>query len=176
LSSYHAPTATLQHDFRACMAEYPTGISVVTVANHERIAGMTLNSFVSVSLDPLLVLVSLAATSRTAAVIEHGGRFTISFLQRWQVHVAQAFARAGATFAYNYISDVNGHLEVRDALAVIRCRTAGLVPAGDHVLVLGNVLDFERRGGEPLVFHRGRIGGMRPDLETSVGGWEVLDL
>jgi len=165
-----------QREFRTCLAQYPTGICVVTVRGRSHAAGMTLNSFISVSLDPCLVLISLANGSRTATTLEAGARFTISFLQRWQAHIAHAFARSGAPFPTRLVSEVDGHLEVRGALAVIRCTAERLVPGGDHVLVIGDVSKFDHRDGEPLVFYRGRIGGMHWDLDSHVGGWDVLDL
>ena len=59
-------------EFRACVGEFATGVAVVTVAAGEDAAGMTLNSFVSVSLDPLLVLVSLANASRACTCCTSG--------------------------------------------------------------------------------------------------------
>jgi flavin reductase (DIM6/NTAB) family NADH-FMN oxidoreductase RutF len=58
---------------------------------------------------------------------------------------------------------------VRGAVATLRCRVREIVRAGDHDLVLGEILGFRHGGGEPLVFHRGRFGGVDPDAVVPSG-------
>ena len=102
---------------------------------------MTLNSFTSVSLDPMLVLVSLAHGSRTLEAVRASGRFAISILQRGQRQIALDFADAGgrvprtSTFAQTRL----GFYPVRQALAELYCDVQDIVAAGDHDLVIGHV-------------------------------------
>ena len=59
--------------------------------------------------------------------------------------------------------DPAGYLVVMHALAILRCQVSAMYTAGDHDLVLGEVVDFEGSGGEPLIFHRGAFGGLDAD-------------
>src|SRR5919205_336297 len=82
--------------FRDCVGEFATGVTVVTAEHDGRPAGMTLNAFTSVSLQPLLVLVSLGHGSRTLETVRASGRLAVSVLHRHQREVAIAFASPGA--------------------------------------------------------------------------------
>jgi len=156
--------------FRGCVGEFATGVTVVTAEHDGMPAGMTLNSFTSVSLDPLLVLVSLAQGSRTLYVVQESGRFAVSVLQREQRDEAIAFATAGLPFPAEYTTRTpDGYLVVSGAAATHHCEVNEVVPAGDHDLVLGLVAGITHNGGEPLVFHKGRFGGMVPDAAAPPG-------
>jgi flavin reductase (DIM6/NTAB) family NADH-FMN oxidoreductase RutF len=155
--------------FRDCVGEFATGVTVVT-AEHDGVrAGLTLNSFTSVSLDPLIVLISLGLGSRTLRSVRASGRFGLSILGRDQRDVAVDFAERDRRFAEEHVERVDGVLVVRGAVATLRCRVREIVRAGDHDLVLGEILGFRHGGGEPLVFHRGRFGGVEPDAVVPSG-------
>ena len=153
--------------FRDCVGSFATGVTIVTAQQGGRRAGMTANSFTSVSLDPLLVLVSLAHGSRTLDAVRGDGRFTVSVLRREQERVALAFAKPDAPFPHEeVVDDGEGYVPVAGALAVIRCAVHTVVTAGDHDLVVGNVHAFDQDDGEPLVFWRGRFGDFWPSVAT----------
>jgi flavin reductase (DIM6/NTAB) family NADH-FMN oxidoreductase RutF len=173
-------TATVADDvktaFRRCVGSFPTGVCVVTAEREGRPAGMTLNSFTSVSLDPLLVLVSLAHGSRTLDAVRASGRLSVSMLQRGQRQVAVDFATRGDVFPESHVSrDAEGFLLVRHALAYLTCEVDSMVHAGDHDLVIGRVLDFGAAAGEPLVFYAGQFGGVAADSKAPAGFSAFLD-
>jgi flavin reductase (DIM6/NTAB) family NADH-FMN oxidoreductase RutF len=156
------PASPIPSDaFRACVGEFATGVTVVS-GEHDGIrAGMTLNSFVSVSLDPLLVLVSLAHGTRTVQVVRESRRFAVSILHRAQGEAAIALATPGAPFAEEHMTTTpDGFVVVRGAAATQHCHVEQIFTAGDHDLVLGRVIGITHQGGEPLVFHKGRFGGI----------------
>jgi len=159
------PGAPIPADvFRACVGEFATGVTVVASEHDGMPAGMTLNAFISVSLDPLLVLVSLAHGSRTLAVVRRTGRFAVSVLHREQHEAAIELATPGAPFPEEQMTrTADGFLAVRDAAATQHCEVEQITRAGDHDLVLGRVIGITHSGGEPLIFHRGRFGGMVVD-------------
>lgn len=151
--------------FRACVGEFATGVTVVAGEHDGMRAGMTLNSFISVSLDPPLVLVSLAHGTRTLGVVRQSGRFAVSMLHRSQSEPAIALATPGAPFADEHMTTTpDGFMVVRGAAATQHCNVEQIFTAGDHDLVLGSVIGLTHAGGEPLVFHRGRFGGMVVDI------------
>jgi flavin reductase (DIM6/NTAB) family NADH-FMN oxidoreductase RutF len=150
--------------FRASVGEFATGVTVVTSEHDGVPAGMTLNAFISVSLDPLLVLVSLAHSSRTLGVVRRSGRFAVSVLKREQGEAAIELATSGAPFPEEHMKrTADGFLVVRGAAATQHCEVEEIATAGDHDLVLGRVIGLTHAGGEPLIFHRGRFGGMVVD-------------
>jgi flavin reductase (DIM6/NTAB) family NADH-FMN oxidoreductase RutF len=155
--------------FRDCAGEFATGVTVVTAEHEDVRAGLTLNSFTSVSLEPLIILISLGLGSRTLRSVRASGRFGVSILGRDQRDVALDFAEPDRPFADEHVERVDGVLVVRGAVATLRCRVREIVRAGDHDLVLGEILGFRHGGGEPLVFHRGRFGGVDPDEAVPSG-------
>lgn len=156
--------------FRDAVGEFATGVTVVVAEHDARTAGMTLNSFTSVSLEPQLVLVSLGHGSRTLELVGRAGRFSISVLHRHQREVAIDFATPGAPFPERHVRRTSdGFLVVAGAAATQQCRVEEVVRAGDHDLVLGRVSGITHGGGEPLVFHRGRFGGLLTDAVAPPG-------
>lgn len=160
--------------FRRCAGEFATGVTVVTVPANDAPAGMTVNAFASISLEPLLVMIALTKATRTLEAIEADSRFAISVLERQQANVALAFARRGAPFPADHVEERDGCLAVRGALAIFDCRLADIVTTGDHRLVIGAVTDFEQRPGEPLLFHRSSFGSYQRGIqELVVGSWDL---
>jgi 3-hydroxy-9,10-secoandrosta-1,3,5(10)-triene-9,17-dione monooxygenase reductase component len=173
-------TATAELDrkaaFRRCVGSFPTGVCVVVAEHEGRPAGMTLNSFTSVSLDPLLVLVSLADGTRTLDAVRGAGRFAVSMLHRGQHAVAVDFATRGAVFPELHVSrTVDRYLVVRHALAWLACEVDSMAPAGDHHVVIGRVADFGSSDGQPLVFYAGQFGGVAADTTAPPGFTAFLD-
>ena len=149
--------------FRRAMGSFATGVTVVTgtSAGGERY-GMTVNSFSSVSLDPMFVLVSLNAASRGLELIEDSGAFTINVLSREQEYLSRWFANRQRPSDSTMFDGVpislgaTGCPVIVDAAASFDCQTHRLVPAGDHVIVIGEVAALTHRAdAEPLVFHAG---------------------
>ncbi|HUZ84110.1 MAG TPA: flavin reductase family protein [Gaiellales bacterium] len=151
-------------DFRDSVGAFATGVTVVTTRYGDLYAGMTLNSFTSISMEPLLVLVSLAHGTRTLEVLRRSERFAVNVLHRRQAEVALAFAKPGAPFPSGHtVVDPAGFVVVMHSLAILRCVLHGIHTEGDHDLVIGEVVDFESSGGQPLIFHRGAFGGLDAD-------------
>jgi flavin reductase len=165
--------------FRTAMGSFPTGVTVVTVACEDgNIHGMTVNSFSSVSLDPMLVLVCLNETSRGADMIERAGAFVVNVLSTGQQDVSRWFANrhrpAGATMfdGVPFEPGVTGCPVLVDAAASFECRLRQSHHAGDHLIVVGAVVALVHRPQlEPLVFHAGTYKSLqhesRPTSRTT---------
>jgi flavin reductase (DIM6/NTAB) family NADH-FMN oxidoreductase RutF len=163
-------TAVPSEAFRGVVGEFATGVTVMIAEHDGRCRGMTLNSFISVSLDPPLVLVSLAHGTRTLELVERAQRFSVSVLQRGQREIAIEFAApAGAFPAEHTTRTYDGFVVVKGAVSTQQCEVDHVVRAGDHDLVIGRVVGITHGGGEPLVFHRGRFGGMVTDAVSPPG-------
>lgn len=144
---------------RRCFGRFATGVTVMSYLDGDEPRGATVNSFTSVSIDPPLLLVSLAQSARAATAC-HGSPFTVNVLRANQVDVALQFAgrpRPGLKVRWDAPVEHHGAPALTDAVAVLRCRPWQRVDAGDHVLVLGEIVDFEHRTGDPLIFKDGRF-------------------
>ena len=145
---------------RQVMGRFATGVTVVTTMEHDTIHGMTANAFLSVSLRPPLVLVSLGRC-RMSEMLPRTGRYGVSVLASDQEHFA-------AHFAGQKVSPVDPSfvwekdLPLLDgALAHVGCRVVDVHTAGDHVLWIGEVEYLSHREAEPLLFNTGRFGTLR---------------
>jgi flavin reductase (DIM6/NTAB) family NADH-FMN oxidoreductase RutF len=149
--------------FRKAMGSFPTGVTVVTVACDDGdMHGMTVNSFSSVSLDPMLVLVCLNETSRGVGLIERAEAFVVNVLSAGQQDVSRWFANrrrpAGSAMfdGVPFEPGVTGCPVLVGATASFDCRLRQSHRAGDHLIVLGEVVALVHRPQlEPLIFHAG---------------------
>lgn len=141
--------------FRRVLACYPTGVSVVTAMSRNGPVGMSANSFTSVSLDPLLISFCAARSSTTWPEIEAAGAFAVNVLGADSEELSRRFAMRGVDRFANaaYTSAVTGAPILVSAVAYIDCRIHEVLEAGDHVIVLGAVVDLGHQSNEePLVF------------------------
>jgi len=144
---------------RRCLGSFATGVTVVTTRHGKKDYGITVNSFTSVSLDPPLVLWCLARTSRTYPVFTAAKHFVINVLSVDQVTVSNRFAfRSDDDFP----GDVAFSRAVGDApllegvCAHFQCRRTEIFDGGDHVVVVGEVIDFAGSDRPGLVYREGQ--------------------
>jgi len=143
--------------FREVMAGYATGVAVATAALPDgRRAGLTINSFTSVSLDPPLVLFCLEHKAAASAVFAEAEGFAVNILREGQENLSKAFAMRGQDeMRWQGLETEtweSGAPILPETLASLDCRMEARHEAGDHVILVGRVLRLERRGGQPLVY------------------------
>lgn len=144
--------------YRDVMGAFPTGVTVMTVGREGGFRlGVTASSFNTVSLDPPLILWSLALKAPSLAAFRAHEHFAVNVLAADQRGLALQFARPSADRFAGVETEAgeSGVPLLRGALAQIECRVAARHPGGDHEIILGEVLALRRRGGAPLVFQRG---------------------
>lgn len=159
------PLSFTKRNFRDALAQFATGVTVICARGADaRYAGFTANSFNSVSLDPPLIVWSLAAGSDTLTALQQAERYTVNVLAHDQVELARRFSRPHADrFAgVPYRIGVAGAPLIEGCIAWFECRHHAQHRAGDHALFIGEVEHCERRNGIGLVFHHGRYGTTRP--------------
>lgn len=153
--------------FRDVLGRFATGVAVVTTTGEQGPVGLTVQSFASVSLDPQLVLFSIARTARSWPVIERVGTFCVNLLAGDQEQLAITMASRGVDkFAGVEWSPTErtGSPRIHGCLGFVDCRTEAVYDAGDHVLVLGRVLDLEHSDDDSaLLFYRGQYGVAEPE-------------
>ena len=137
---------TIEKDFfRQVMGQFATGVSVVTTSSQGTIAGLTVNAFCSVSLDPPLVLICVDLSSTTLPFIRESGIFAVNILTNEQEQYSRCFATSTPE-RYEYFCHADYHLAATGSpildgtLAFIDTRVVAEYPAGDHVIFLGQVV------------------------------------
>lgn len=150
--------AITERQFRDALAQFATGVTIITARAPHGFVGFTANSFNSVSLDPPLVIWSLARRSRSLTAFEGAEHYAVNVLASDQVHLARRFSRphtdrfAGVAFR---LGEAGAPL-IEGGAAWLECQHHALHPAGDHMLFIGEVLGCAYRRVAPLVWHGGR--------------------
>ena len=163
--------------FRRTLGMFATGVTVLTTRVADQVHGMTANAFMSVSLQPPLVLISIDRRARMGALLHQGTRFGVSVLEARQTGLSDRFAGRvsddppEATFEIVHETPL-----VEGALAHLVARVVRSYWGGDHSLFLGQV-EFARYGeGRPLLFHGGRYERLVSDPQVfSLLPRELLD-
>jgi flavin reductase (DIM6/NTAB) family NADH-FMN oxidoreductase RutF len=161
------PTSLSPELFRRVMGSFPTGVAVLTAEREEgQVHGMTANSFTSVSLDPLLILVCVDQDARLLSYLKMQRRFGVNILKDTQKEISELFAkpqqepeeeeRLGVRFQWTE----TGIPMLGDALAHLGCNVVAQYMSGDHTIFVGEVESLELKEGEPLLFHRGKYRGL----------------
>jgi len=155
-------------DFRSALGTFATGVTIVTCPGAEpgSYMGLTANSFTSVSLDPPLVLFSVARQSRSLAALQVAKHFAVNVLSRHQLELCRRFARP----ASNKWEGIGFELWDHDcpifpgSVASFECGMQTCHEGGDHVIVLGRVEHMATdHAADPLLFLKGSYGHFQGD-------------
>jgi len=144
--------------FRRALSCFATGVAVVTTVDTAGTGvGITINSFNSVSLEPPLVLWSVAESSYSYDVFTSAEFFAVNVLAKDQEDLAERFAqRKGNKFdGLACRAGLNDVPLLPDFAACFECRTEHIYEGGDHKIIVGRVLRFEDHETDPLIFYRG---------------------
>ncbi len=154
------PPTVHPDDFRGALASWAGGVTVVATRHADLVYGITVSSFTSLSLDPVLVLACLQNTNRLARLIADSGKFAVSILADHQADVARWFAESGREpipgfSEFGTIEMSTGSPIIAEAVAHLDCELERELPGGDHTIVIGRVVgaasDPLRR---PLLYFR----------------------
>jgi flavin reductase (DIM6/NTAB) family NADH-FMN oxidoreductase RutF len=148
-------------ELRKVLGNFATGVTIITAIDGDQPVGVAANSFTSVSLEPPLVLFCVARTSTTWPRIERARRFAVNILGEHQEEMSRLFATKGAD-RFGLIEwhvGVGGSPVLHDVIAYLDCEFWAEYDGGDHIIVVGRVLDLGITGEVgPLVFYRGQYG------------------
>lgn len=158
-------------DFRDSMGLFATGIAIATTSCDGERVGVTVNSFASVSVDPPLVLFSVARTLRSFAFFERAEGFTINVLRQDQKDLSSRFARPGEDKWSGVDSRPGAHggVVICPSLASFDCQTHQRYDGGDHLILVGRVVALESTAVcEPLIYFRSAYHGITRNLSGLV--------
>jgi flavin reductase (DIM6/NTAB) family NADH-FMN oxidoreductase RutF len=167
-------------EFRDALGLFPTGVAIVTTVDAQgQPAGITVNSFTSVSLDPPLILVSIARTSRSFDLFNTVEHFAVNLLREEQRHVSSAFASPTAD-RFGAVKHSPGHANsplIEAHLVAFECEAFARYDGGDHVLLIGKVLRLNHDPNlppKPLLYYRGQyreLSDPRTEVPVRLEGW-----
>jgi len=161
------PETPNQASFRTVLGHFPSGVTVMTTRLGDQLHGMTVSAFASVSLAPLLVVVSVEKTTLMHRLVSQSRVFAINILPEREEATSRFFAddeRLGKPefAAENFEPGITGSPLLRSATAYVEARLRAAYDGGDHTLFLGEVAALDVRSQEsPLVFYRGGYTGIK---------------
>lgn len=143
-------------EFRSTLGRFATGVTVITALEDGKTHAMTANAFMSVSLEPPLVLVSLDNRSRMHRILRAAGRYGISVLAEGQGTLSDHFAGRTIEDAQVHFVSRAGAALLEGAVAYFVAQVLDVHSAGDHTLYISTVEYFEHRDDRPLLFYAGK--------------------
>lgn len=146
---------------RDCCGRFASGVTVVTTCTPDGDHGMTVSAFMSVSLDPPLICISVGNRARMLSRIEAAGRFAVNILPEHMGPHALHFAGRTQEALTDLFEEACGLPVVRGASAVFVTDLVQRVPAGDHVLLIGQIRHLSHDPlARPLLWHGGQFGSL----------------
>ena len=152
-----------QADFRKTLGQFATGVTIVTTLDLEQEpVGITCSSFNSLSMDPPLILWSLAKTAFSLPAFEASKYFNVHILCSDQDQLSNNFAKA-STDKFKHVKYKKGLGDtpvLEKYAALFECKTKYKYEGGDHIIFVGEVISFTHEETKPLVFHGGSYAGL----------------
>jgi flavin reductase (DIM6/NTAB) family NADH-FMN oxidoreductase RutF len=148
-------------DFRGALGSWASGVTVVTTKLDDLVYGITVSSFASLSVDPLLITVSLADTNHLPGMIKRSKQFAVSILASDQQDISAYFAKSGRDPGHNFEAPVKakpwhtGSPVIEGAIAHLDCELERSIQGGDHTIAIGRVVGAAYDPAkQPLVYFR----------------------
>ncbi|MEH7115901.1 flavin reductase family protein [Neobacillus vireti] len=140
--------------FRSAMGKFATGVTVIATEVEGDVHGMTANAFMSVSLDPKLVVISIGEKAKILNKIKESKIFTVNILAADQQELSMIFA--GQLKKEVVFDRLDGKPVLSGAVAQVACEVSAEHVEGDHTLFIGKVTDIHLVDAEPLIFYSGK--------------------
>lgn len=138
--------------FRDAMGKFATGITIVTTDYNDEVLGMTVNAFMSISLDPKLIAISIDESASMYDKLQETKKFGVSILKEDQKDVSMVFAKQienDGEIEYLRQDDIP---VIKDSLVTLSCHVENMVKAGDHLVFIAKVSDIAINEGDPLIY------------------------
>ena len=142
--------------FRTAMGKFATGVTVITTEIAGEIHGMTANAFMSVSLDPKLVVISIGEKAQMLDKIKNSKKFAVNILSAEQQELSKIFAGQIKEKREVSFEELDGLPVLSGAIAQVACEVVNVHIEGDHTLFIGKVMDIHLNEKEPLMFFNGK--------------------
>lgn len=154
--------------FRSAMGKFATGVTVIATETEGDVHGMTANAFMSVSLDPKLVVVSIGEKAKILNKIKESKIFTVNILAADQQELSMIFAGQLKEHKEVTFGRLDGKPVLAGAVAQIACEVSAEHIEGDHTLFIGKVTDIHLEDAEPLLFYSGKYRSLTEEKSVTI--------
>lgn len=154
--------------FRTAMGKFATGVTVIATEVEGDVHGMTANAFMSVSLDPKLVVVSIGENAKILNKIKESKIFTVNILAADQQELSMIFAGQLKEHKKVTFDRLDGKPVLAGAVAQIACEVSAEHVEGDHTLFIGKVTDIHLEDAEPLLFYSGKYRSLTEEKPVTI--------
>lgn len=141
--------------FRDAMGKFATGITVVTTEDDGEIMGMTVNAFMSISLNPKLIAISIDKKATLYNKLQETKKFGVSMLKENQKELSMIFAKQMKNDRKINYTYQDGVPVIKDTLAMLSCSVKDMIKAGDHMIFIGEVTDITINDSDPILYFNG---------------------
>lgn len=149
--------------FRTAMGKFATGVTVIATEVEGEVHGMTANAFMSVSLDPKLIVISVRKQASILAKLQSSQTFSVNILGEDQQEVSMIFAGQLKDKQVDF-NRLDGKPVIPGAIAQIACEVSGEHIEGDHILFIGKVTDIYVEDKAPLIYYNGKYGSLKEEM------------
>ncbi|WP_419887911.1 flavin reductase family protein [Neobacillus niacini] len=154
--------------FRTAMGKFATGVTVIATEVEGDIHGMTANAFMSVSLDPKLVVISIGEKAKILNKIKESKIFTVNILAAEQQELSMIFAGQLKEHKEVIFDRLDGKPVLAGAVAQIACEVSAEHVEGEHTLFIGKVTDIHLEDAEPLLFYSGKYRSLTEEKPVTI--------
>lgn len=161
----------ISHLFKDAMANYPSGVAIVTTLdNQHKPVGIAVNSFTSLSMNPLLVMWSISNTSSSYDIFKESKQFAVHLLSGEQAELVSIFSQKNI----NRFEQISWQLSeanlpiLEGAYAVFTSVTYQVIEVGDHAIIIGAVDNIQTDMQTPLLYHQRRVGSLPQAFHTNI--------
>ncbi|NLY65913.1 MAG: flavin reductase family protein [Alcaligenaceae bacterium] len=146
--------------FRKCLSQFATGVTVMTASNGTEMAGMSVNSFASLSLEPPLVLWSIRKESASLRIFQEARHYAVNILSDNQADISNLFSKSTEDkfSKASWFKGILGAPLLNGVICTLECSLENTIDGGDHLILIGRVKHYTRYNGTPLLFYQGRYG------------------
>lgn len=161
--------------YRQVLGSFATGVAIVTTKYEQQYFGLTINSFTSLSLDPMLIQINIAKNTTSHDLIASSQVFTVNILAEDQVHLSNIFSGAPPAERFNHVrtwETQSGCPVIEGSLAFIDVRVTATCDGGDHTIFIAEVHAMQtlREDARPLLYYRGKYARMAADDQDGSTG------
>ena len=153
--------------FRTAMGKFATGVTVIATEVAGDIHGMTANAFMSVSLDPKLIVISVREQAQILSKLQESKTFSVNILAEDQQEVSMIFAGQIKEKQVEF-GRLDGKPVIPGAIAQIACEVSAEHVEGDHTLVIGKVTDIHLEDKEALIFYSGKYRSLKEEKTVTI--------
>ena|SRR5690625_2257817 len=149
--------------FCDAMGKFATGITIVTMDDNDHYIGMTVNAFMSISLNPKLIAISINEEAGMYDKLKNTDTFGVSILRKEQRDLSMIFAKQKEKDRDVEFLIQNEVPVIKNALATISCKVDQQVHAGDHLIIIAEVTDLAIQDGTPVLYYEGKYRTINPN-------------